>query len=152
VRSLAWLLTNYKDVTLLFVAPKDLQVGPDILALLDAARVKFELTSDFRQAIPRGDAIYMTRIQDEWDSDAGESRRIDTSQYHFTVDHLSLLKPDAVIMHPFPRRQEIAVGVDEDPRAVYWRQMRNGMWIRTALIASIFGKESLINDHYAWHT
>lgn len=106
VRSLAWLLTNYGDVKLLFVAPKELQVGSDILSLLEAAKVKFEVMSDFRQAIPLGDAIYMTRIQDEWDSDAGESGKIDTSQYHFTVDHLRLLKPDAVIMHPFPRRQE----------------------------------------------
>ena len=151
VRSLAWLLTNYRDVTLLFVAPKELQIGPDVLALLEAAKVKFEVMSDFRQAIPMGDAIYMTRIQDEWDSDDGESRRIDTSQYLFEVEHLALLKADAVIMHPFPRRKEIAVGVDSDPRAVYWRQMRNGMWIRTALIASIFGKEALINDHFAWH-
>ncbi|MEI6148548.1 MAG: aspartate carbamoyltransferase [bacterium] len=152
VRSLAWLLTNYRDMTLLFVAPKELQIGPDILAMLDAARVKYELMGDFRKAIPMGDAIYMTRIQDEWDSDAGESRRIDTSQYNFTVDHLRHLKPEAVIMHPFPRRQEIAVGVDDDPRAVYWRQMRNGMWVRTALIASIFGKDTLINDQKPWST
>jgi aspartate carbamoyltransferase catalytic subunit len=149
VRSLAWLLTNYQDVRLFFVAPRELQVGSDILDLLERAKVRFELTGDFDRAIPLGDAIYMTRIQDEWDSSAGESGKIDTTRYHFTREHLRLLKPDAVIMHPFPRRQEIAVEVDSDPRAVYWRQMRNGMWIRTALIAAMFNKESLINERQA---
>lgn len=150
VRSLAWLLTNYQDVRMLFVAPRELQIGEDILDLLRKAGVRFEVMSDFDKAIPLGDAIYMTRIQDEWDA-AGESQKIDTSRYCFTRDKLALLGPDAVIMHPFPRRKEIAVDVDDDPRAVYWRQMRNGMWIRTALIAAIFGKEPLINDYFARH-
>ncbi len=145
VRSLAWLLTNYRDMTLLFVAPPELQIGADILALLDRAKVHYEVLGDFEGTIPRADAIYMTRIQDEWDA-AGESGRIDTSRYWFARRHLGLLKENAVIMHPFPRRKEIAVEVDEDPRAVYWRQMRNGMWIRAALIAAIFNKESLIRS------
>ena len=151
VRSLAWLLTNYQDVKMLFVAPRELQIGDDLLDLLRRAKVPFELSADFEHAVPRGDAIYMTRIQDEWDSADGESGKIDTSRYHFTREHLRLLKPDAVIMHPFPRRQEIAVDVDDDPRAVYWRQMRNGMWIRSALIASLFRRDGLINDYYALH-
>lgn len=147
VRSLAWLLSNYRNVKMLFVAPRELQIGDDVLALLQGAGVSYELTNDFDRAIPQGDAIYMTRIQDEWDA-AGESQKIDISRYCFTRDKLPLLKPEAVIMHPFPRRQEIAVDVDDDPRAVYWRQMRNGMWIRAALIASIFKKEDLIQDYY----
>ncbi len=143
VRSLAWLLTNYRDMKLIFVAPPELQIGKDVLGLLDAAKVPYELSNEFDPAVPRGDAIYMTRIQDEWDA-AGESKRIDVSKYSFGKPHLAMLKEDAVIMHPFPRRQEIAVEVDDDPRAVYWRQMRNGMWIRAALIASLFRKESAI--------
>ncbi len=150
VRSLAWLLTNYQDVKMLFVAPKELQIGEDILGLLQKAGVKFEVMSDFDKAIPMGDAIYMTRIQDEWDA-KGESGKVDISRYCFTRDKLLLLGDDAVIMHPFPRRQEIAVDVDDDPRAVYWRQMRNGMWIRAALVAAIFGKEPLIKDYFARH-
>jgi aspartate carbamoyltransferase catalytic subunit len=145
VRSLAWLLTNYRDMTLLFVAPPELQIGADILALLDRAKVRYEVLGDFEGSIPRADAIYMTRIQDEWDA-AGESGRIDTSRYCFSKRHLGLLKEHSVILHPFPRRKEIAVEVDDDPRAVYWRQMRNGMWIRAALIAAIFRKESLIRS------
>jgi aspartate carbamoyltransferase catalytic subunit len=151
VRSLAWLLTNYANVRMLFVAPPELQIGEDVLALLRKAGVSFELTGDFERAVPEADAVYMTRIQDEWDT-SGESGKIDIRRFCFTREHLRLLKPDAVIMHPFPRRQEIAADVDDDPRAVYWRQMRNGMWIRTALIASIFRKDALITDHYSWHT
>ena len=148
VRSLAWLLTNYQDVKLLFVAPSELQIGEDIQSLLRTARVRFELMSDLDRAIPQADAIYMTRIQDEWDA-PGEKGRIDISQYNFTFDKLKLMKADGVIMHPFPRRQEIAVEVDADHRAVYWRQMRNGMWIRAALIAAIFGREARINDYFS---
>ena len=59
----------------------------------------------------------------------------------FGAEELSLLKPDGIIMHPLPRRDEIAVCCDHDPRAMYWRQMRNGMWIRSALIATTFGLE-----------
>jgi aspartate carbamoyltransferase catalytic subunit len=79
----------------------------------------------------------MTRVQDEWDETPGGSK-IDVEKYSFGPEQLDLLKPDAVIMHPLPRRGEISTAVDSDPRAVYWRQMRNGMWIRVALIATIF--------------
>jgi aspartate carbamoyltransferase catalytic subunit len=80
----------------------------------------------------------MTRIQDEWDEKTGDSGKIDISKFCFTAEHLKLLQPHAVIMHPLPRRREIAIEVDSDPRAVYWRQVRNGMWIRVALLAFIF--------------
>jgi len=150
VRSLAGLLTKYDDVKIYFVAPPELQIGEDIMAYLDAAKVSYEVTSDFEKVIPEVDAIYMTRIQDEWDVD-NESSLIDTSKFYFTKDHLSILKKDAVIMHPLPRRKEIDVAVDGDPRAVYWRQVRNGMWIRSALILSIFGCDEKVRDYYKEH-
>jgi len=140
VRSLAWLLTHYRNVHLIFAAPPELQMGNDVLESLRQAGVSFELTDDFESRLPDADAIYMTRVQDEWDS-PGERRPFDTRKYGFRVEHLAVMKKEAVLMHPFPRRQEIAVEVDADPRAVYWRQMRNGMWIRVALIATIFGKD-----------
>lgn len=148
VRSLASLLTNYRDVRQCFVAPKPLQIGEDVLTMLKAAGASYELSDDFEQAIPAADAIYMTRVQDEWDKEKGESSRIDISKYSFTVKHLERLKHDAVIMHPFPRRNEISPDVDHDPRAVYWRQMRNGMWIRAALIAAIFDRDDHIRSYY----
>ncbi len=147
VRSLSHLLSLYPGVRLVFVAPEPLQIGADILAALDRARVPWECTDDFDRVVPEADAIYMTRIQDEWDQ-AGESRKLDTRRFHFTAAHLGRLRPDAVILHPLPRRDEIAVEVDGDPRAVYWRQVRNGMWIRVALILSIFEKEKDIHEYY----
>ncbi len=147
VRSLAWLLTNYRDMTLYFVAPKELQIGSDILELLHRRGVRTVLEEDFAAVIPKVDAIYMTRIQDEWDAQPGASGKLGTDRYHFTAAHLAQLRPDAILMHPFPRRQEIAVEVDRDPRAMYWRQMRNGMWIRCALIASMFRREQEIESY-----
>ena len=147
VRSLANLLTHYSRVKQYFVAPEPLQIGKDVLDQLDSANVEYEVTSEFEKVIPDVDAIYMTRIQDEWDK-PGESKKVDITSYYFTAAHLNLLKPSAVIMHPLPRRQEIAVDVDRDPRAVYWRQVRNGMWIRVALMATIFGRDREVRDHF----
>lgn len=139
VRSLAYLLANYDDVKQYFVAPPQLQIGKDIQEILSKAGVDYELGSDLNKYIADADAIYMTRIQDEWDEQKGESKKIDVAKFYFTADHLKILPAQAVIMHPLPRRGEIAVEVDRDPRAVYWRQVRNGMWIRVALLAFIFG-------------
>ena len=148
VRSLSYLLTNYPNIKQVFVAPAQLQVGDDVLAILKAKNVAFEKTDDFRGAIPHADAVYMTRIQDEWDQDKGESAKIDTSRFKFGLEELKLLPQRAVILHPLPRRDEISTEVDSDPRAMYWRQMRNGMWIRTALIAMTFGCEKRIHEYY----
>ena len=147
VRSLAWLLTLYEDVFMYFVAPETLQLGEDVQALLQSRKVSFTLTDDFEAVIPEVDAIYMTRIQDEWDT-AHESNLIDTSKFHFEERHLKMLRPDAILMHPLPRRKEIAPEVDADPRAKYWRQVRNGMWVRTALILMMFDRDTEIDRYY----
>ena len=148
IRSLSYLLTNYPNIRQVFVAPDALQVGEDVLQVLREKNVTFERTEDFHAAIPQADAVYMTRIQDEWDNAKGESAKIDTSRFKFGLEELKLLPSRAVIMHPLPRRDEIAVAVDSDPRAMYWRQMRNGMWIRTALIAMTFGCEKRIHEYF----
>jgi aspartate carbamoyltransferase catalytic subunit len=109
--------------------------------------VAYELSTDFEKIIPEVDAIYMTRIQDEWDT-AEESRLLDTTPFHFTARHLEILKPDAVLLHPLPRRKEIAIEADQDPRAVYWRQVRNGMWVRAALMLEIFDRCAEIDKYY----
>ncbi len=147
VRSLATLLTLYPGVKQYFVAPDTLQIGADILAELDRVNMPYELCSRLEPVIPEVDAIYMTRIQDEWDV-AEESRQIDPTPFHFCAEHLRLLKPDAVIMHPLPRRAEIAAEVDADPRAVYWRQVRNGMWIRAALMLATFERDHEVERYH----
>jgi len=146
VRSLSLLLTNYTNVNQCFVAPASLQIGSDILGVLDGAGSAYELSEDFESSISDADAIYMTRVQHEWDIGNGGAER-DIRDYSFDVKHLDLLKPDAVLMHPFPRKGEIAPEVDRDSRAVYWRQMRNGMWVRTALIAGMFRRDERILEY-----
>ena len=149
VRSLSYLLTNFSNVKQIFVAPKELQVSDDVMQILKEKGVAYEISDNLKEATSVADAVYMTRIQDEWDNAKGESAKIDTSKFKFTGEELSLLKPDGIIMHPLPRRDEISTVCDHDPRAMYWRQMRNGMWIRAALIASTFGLEkSIMNCGY----
>ena len=141
VRSLSYLLTNFNDVKQVFIAPKELQVPDDVIAILKEKGIRYEIGEDLKAGVKIADAVYMTRIQDEWDKAKGESAKIDTSRFKFGAEELKLLGKDACIMHPLPRRDEIATCCDHDPRAMYWRQMRNGMWIRAALIASTFGYE-----------
>ncbi len=148
VRSLSRLLLNFDNIRQIFVAPESLQIGEDILDMLRAKGVAHEVTESLRDAVPQADAVYMTRVQDEWDDKKGASAEIDTSKFVFGLEELALLKPQGIIMHPLPRRDEIAVAVDHDPRAMYWRQMRNGMWIRTALIAQTFGSAQRIHDYF----
>ena len=146
VRSLSYLLTNFNDVKQVFIAPQELQVPDDVIAILKKKGVRYEIGEDLKAGVKVADAVYMTRIQDEWDTAKGASAKIDTSRFKFGAEELALLKPDGCLLHPLPRRDEIATCCDHDPRAMYWRQMRNGMWIRAALIASTFGFEKTIMD------
>ncbi len=151
VRSLSYLLTRFQDVRQVFVAPRELQIKEDILQMLDAKGICYEVTDELQRWLPQADAVYMTRIQDEWDTASGESAKIDTSAFKLGPAEVAMMKPTAAILHPLPRRDEISTLVDNDPRAKYWRQMRNGMWIRAALIAATFGREKAILDYAAEH-
>ncbi len=146
VRSLSCLLTNYAGVKQFFITDPRLQIGSDTLQALDEAGVEYQVESDFEKFIPQVDAIYMTRIQDEWSRK--DEPPVDVSHYSFKKEHLNLLQSYAIIMHPLPRRQEIAMECDKDSRAVYWRQVRNGMWIRVALIAATFRADGEIASYY----
>ncbi len=145
VRSLAMLLVNYPGVEEFFVAPDELQIGEDILRMLEEHGVKYYKSDDLEEVLPLVDAVYMTRVQDEWDrpGDGG----VDVSRYRITGENVGRMRADAVIMHPFPRREEISTAVDSDPRAMYWRQMRNGMWIRCALMVRILGVEDEVREY-----
>lgn len=138
VRSLSRLLANYKDVKLVFASPTEYRIADDLRKFLLSEHVSFEETTNFRDAITAADAIYMTRVQDEYDV-AGESKKVDSSSYQLKYEHLESLKKECVIMHPLPRRNELDPAIDKDPRAKYWRQERNGMWTRVALITILFG-------------
>jgi len=146
VRSLAYLLRNYSGVKLYFVAPKELQMEEDLKGYLQEQQVVFEERDNLKEVIPAVDAVYMTRIQDEYD-EAGESKRIDYSAYYFKKEYLKILPPNAIIMHPLPRRAELPPEIDADKRAIYWRQVRNGMWVRVTLIATVFRKDRDIKEY-----
>jgi aspartate carbamoyltransferase catalytic subunit len=147
VRSLSYLMKNYNDVSLYFVSPDVFRMKDDIKKFLKKHDIPYHETDDFESVMPQVDAIYMTRIQKEYSDDpSGEADNY--PEFHFKKEHLSTIQPHCTIMHPLPRRYEIEVEVDKDPRAAYWRQERNGMWIRAALIALTFGCEKRIHDYY----
>ena len=145
VRSLSWLLSLYDDVKIYFAAPKELQISQDIIDLLNNTNTQYDLINNLEDNLAEADAIYMTRLQDEWD-DEGIKNKPNISDFKISADHLKIMKKNAIIMHPLPRREEIATDLDNSPNAMYWRQMRNGMWIRAALILCTFKRENLLND------
>lgn len=140
VRSLSYLMKNYRDVELYYVAPNDFRMRDDILDFLRRNDIPFHETDDFESIMPHVDAIYMTRIQNEYATDP-TSEAETFPDFHFKAEHLQKIHAHCAILHPLPRRYEIDIAVDKDPRAAYWRQERCGMWIRAALIAHIFGVE-----------
>ena len=148
VRSLSYLMKNYKDVELYYVAPEIFRMKDDIKEFLARHNIPFQETEDFESVMPHVDAIYMTRIQNEYSEDP-TSEAETFPDFHFKSEHLSQIPAHCAILHPLPRRYEIDVAVDNDPRAAYWRQERNGMWIRAALIAYIFGAEQVIFEEFS---
>ncbi len=143
VRSLCYLMKNYKDVQLVFIAPSIFQMGYDILEYLKKKNINYTLTQDLKEVLPKLDVLYVTRLQDEHDYDF-KSSSVNMSEFKLKQKHLEFMKSESIILHPFPRRDEIDVSIDLDPRAKYWIQERNGMWVRTALLATIFQVQSEI--------
>jgi aspartate carbamoyltransferase catalytic subunit len=153
VRSLSYLMKNFKDVTLLFAAPPKYQMLDDILEFLDNHDISYRKLNSIDEGVAEADAIYMTRIQDEWDSHAPGMHEETAADFRFRLDHLNRMKDEAYLLHPLPKRDEIAEDVDyaDDPRVVYWRQERNGMWMRVGIIARLFGVDQAILDYHAAH-
>jgi aspartate carbamoyltransferase catalytic subunit len=143
IRSLSRLLMLYQDIKLIFASPKEYRIEDDLRADLKARNIEVLETTNFDEAISLADAIYMTRIQDEYDV-AGESEKVDYSKFCLQKAHLAQIKKDCVIMHPLPRRNELDAAIDNDPRAKYWRQERNGMWTRVALMTILLGADQNI--------
>jgi len=148
VRSLSYLMKNYRDVELFFAAPAVYRMKDDIKAFLEKHQIPFHETEDFESIMPLVDAIYMTRIQNEYSEDPTHEAETYPA-FHFKKEHLEEIHAHCVILHPLPRRYEVDVAVDKDPRAAYWRQERNGMWIRAALIAYLFQVEEEITNVFS---
>jgi aspartate carbamoyltransferase catalytic subunit len=148
VRSLSKLLSRYDSVKITYIAPDKLKIKDDLRSWLSREKVDYNETNNFKKIIKDIDAMYVTRIQDEYDQNK-ESSYIDYKPYHLTLEDVEMMKPTAVVMHPLPRREELDVRIDLNHRAMYWRQERNGMWIRAALIAYLFNCEGQILDYYS---
>ena len=161
VRSLAMLLANYENVRLVFVAPNHpkLVMRDDLRERLQARNVEIhefdslEAPLDGRPVIEQLDALYMTRVQKEHDTpeDASQYALLDYSRYCLTSELVARMKEYAPILHPFPRDQhfgEIPPEIDNDSRAMYFRQARNGMWVRAALLAHVFDVDGPIMRYF----
>ncbi len=140
VRSLSYLMKNFADIQIIYAAPQAFQMKADVCSFFEEQKIPYKIeTEALQNVLSEADALYMTRIQDEHDEFKGESNQIDISGFKLKHADMANVKANAIVMHPFPRRDEIDVAIDPDPRAMYWRQERNGMWTRAALIAYIFG-------------
>lgn len=146
IRSLTYLMSNFKDIKFIYTAPGELSLAEDIRDFLMKNDLDFDETDNFEESLKKADIIYPTRIQDEYDA-VNESRSIDYSKFYLKKEHLSIIKENSIILHPLPRRKEIDTAIDSDPRAWYWQQEVNGMWVRTALIGYIFQIHKKILSH-----
>lgn len=131
-RSLVYLLSKFKNIEFIFVAPESLKMSDDIKLHLDERAIKYTETEDLENLLPEADVVYWTRVQKERLATGVNYEQV-KKQYELSKNHLALMKKDAIIMHPLPRINEIQIEVDEDPRAAYFRQAAYGLPVRMAL-------------------
>jgi len=140
VRSLAYLLSKFRDVKMYFVAPPLLKMKEDILEHLREHQVWFTEESALDRVLPEVDVVYQTRVQKERFGDRIAEYEKCRGVYVINSETLRLMKPKSIIMHPLPRLDEITMEVDADPRAAYFRQAQNGLYVRMALLSMVLGK------------
>ena len=133
VRSLSYLLTRYQHVEIVFVSPPVCKMEGDIKAYLDKNNVPWREETDLDEVASIVDCIYMTRIQKERFHSADDYQAA-AGKYILTPERVQTMKANAIIMHPLPRVNEIPKAVDDDPRARYFQQAQNGLYIRMALL------------------
>ena len=138
VRSLVHLMARCPGTRIHFVSVPELRVGQDLRDILDAAGVPYDETENWDDLLPKVDVLYMTRPQKEWFED---ERLFETVKDRFVLDldAAHRLRPEARILHPLPRNDEIARAVDPLPQAAYFRQADYGPPLRTALFQMVCG-------------
>ena len=139
VRSLAYLLTRYEHVEIIFVSPAVCKMEGDIKAYLDRNNLPWREETDLVTVASEVDCIYMTRIQKERFHSAEDYQEA-AGKYILTPHRVHLMQPNAIIMHPLPRVDEIPPEVDDDHRARYFQQAQNGLYIRMALLYLLLNK------------
>lgn len=138
VRSLSLLLRQTNNCHIIFVAPTQVDMRDDIKDALDAAGISWEEEPDLDAAMSTSDVVYQTRIQKERFSSEAEYLQV-KGTYVISPSQMDVLPKHGIVMHPLPRVDEISVEVDADPRAAYFRQAKNGVYVRMALLKQLIG-------------
>ncbi|HJI20818.1 MAG TPA: aspartate carbamoyltransferase [Coprobacillaceae bacterium] len=142
VHSLTKAMSRYKNIKFVFIAPPELKI-PEYLKhdLLDAKNLDYEEAETIEEVIEDLDILYMTRVQKERFFNEQDYIRLKDT-YILDLNKLEKSKSDLIVMHPLPRVNEIAIEVDDDPRAKYFDQVQNGRFMRMALILKMLGLEN----------
>ena len=141
VHSLINALSRYEGIRFILISPPELKV-PDYIkeSVLDAKNIEYRETTSLDDAMEELDILYMTRVQKERFFNEEDYIRMKDC-YILDKDKMKLAKPDMYVLHPLPRVNEISVEVDGDPRAAYFRQAQNGVYVRMALIMTLLEVE-----------
>ena len=141
VHSLIKALTRYENMTFYLISPEELKVPEYVHKDIQAGnKSSFIEAEKMEEVIADLDILYMTRVQRERFFNEEDYIRLKDS-YILDNGKIALAPPDMVVMHPLPRVNEISVEVDKDPRALYFKQVQNGMYVRMALILALLGIE-----------
>jgi len=137
VHSLLMALSHFSP-NFSFISPEELKMPEEYKEFLSQKGISFTEDREFLPYISDADIIYMTRVQKERFSDPIEYEKVKDA-YVLRNDMLSQTRPNVKILHPLPRVNEIDCDVDDNPKAYYFTQALNGMFVRQAIIASILG-------------
>lgn len=140
IHSLIYLLALYKEMTIYFVSPEQLQIPKKYKDYLAQKKIEFKESTDLTEVLNKIDVLYVTRIQKERFKSEQEYEQVKDA-YIVNKKIANQLKENAIIMHPLPRVNEISSEVDDDKRAAYFRQAKNGLYIRMALLQLIFNSK-----------
>ena len=136
VHSLIRALVRYEDIHFVFISPEELRVPDYITDMLKEMGISYEENSSLEDTIADLDLLYMTRVQKERFFNEEDYVRL-KDFYILNKQKMELAKPDMLVLHPLPRVNEISVEVDDDPRAVYFKQVQYGVYVRMALILTL---------------
>lgn len=141
VHSLISALGRYPGIKFVLISPEELKVPSYIRKeVLQKNGIEFKETEDLESVMPELDILYMTRVQRERFFNEEDYIRL-KDKYILDMNKMSLAKEDMLVLHPLPRVNEISVEVDNDPRAVYFKQAQFGVYVRMALIMKLLGVE-----------
>ncbi len=140
VHSLINALVRYDNIRFVFISPEELKVPDYITDMLKDRKIPYEEVIRLEQVMPELDMLYMTRVQKERFFNEEDYVRL-KDFYILNASKMALAKQDMLVLHPLPRVNEISVEVDDDPRAVYFKQAQYGVYVRMALILTLLEKE-----------